>query len=305
MKSLTDILNEKVDDNAKDNNQRKLFSNVYISRGALKKAFAYARLVCDVYGEKVECYGYLINPKDKKDRIVRDIYLAPEQDVSSSGVKIMGESVIESGRDIDKMGYKILGWWHSDASFDTFHSGTDDENMLSVLNSIAPINYRVRYHRKRLLNGNLGTKISENSIEIFEKDKRNKKLILNLSEGNGELKRFIADSLVHNMQSRTGFAYSIVVNALGSKPYAEIATRNLCNLCYSEQDESKEAGLRIVRVNDDISFNEKTLKKEIKEKIMKPHILPVYLGFLKDPNKDFEGSFEDVEDPFKDFDDEQ
>ena len=108
--------------------KRNPVAQAYITRSALGKAYAYARLACEVLEESVECYGFLVTPKSAKDRIVRDVYLAPNQHVSSADVKIDGESIIQSGREIDKNGYRVLGWWHSHADFDPFHSGTDDEN---------------------------------------------------------------------------------------------------------------------------------------------------------------------------------
>ena len=106
--------------------ERRLISQVYITESALRKAYAYARLVCEVLGEPLECYGYLIAPKGVKGRVARDAYLAPNQEVGGADVKLEGAEVIRAGRAIDQAGYRVLGWWHSHADFEPFHSGIDD-----------------------------------------------------------------------------------------------------------------------------------------------------------------------------------
>ncbi len=250
--------------------KRNPIAQAYITRSALNKAYTYARLACDVLEESVECYGYLITPKDAKDRIARDIYFAPNQDVSSTHVRIEGESIIESGRAIDKMSYRVLGWWHSHADFDPFHSGTDDENMMKVLNAIAATNFVTTYRHMPLMSGELEVRRRGRDIEIYDVNNSNKKLRLNLGSKDFNAQDLgIVKGITTNMPVRTGFAYSVVVNARGDKPYCEVATKDFCGLFYGGEERSVESRLRVVN-QDAFEIDEKLIAKDIKKKIKKP-----------------------------------
>ncbi len=252
---------------------RNPISQVYITKGALNKAYTYAELVCDVLGESLECYGFLITPKESKDRIARDVYLAPNQTVSGADVIIEGEDVILAGREIDALGYKVLGWWHSHANFDTFHSGTDDKNMITVLNQLAPTNYITVRKKTHLLGDELKVRRRKNNLVISGKDSK-KRIIIEMPEGilrpEGTIDSKIL-SEIQNLQlstpARIGFAYSVVVNAIRGKPYCELATKEFCHTCYEGEEKSKEANLRVVE--GDIVLNEKDMREEIEKKVSK------------------------------------
>lgn len=248
-----------------------LFSQAYITNWALKKARTYAELACDVLEESVECYGYLITPKEVTNRVVRDVYLAPNQKVSSAGVEVSGKNVIKAGREIDKLDYKVLGWWHSHADFGTFHSITDDENMMKILNAIAPINYVIQHKQIPLFSGKLGIRRRGNSLEIYDKNNPTKKINLDILKGEHFNSKELASiqGIRVNIPIRVGFAYSIVVNANGDKPYCEIATKNFCDLCNSENEKSKQVRLRVVD-GPRVKINKREMIKEIKKKIQKP-----------------------------------
>lgn len=248
---------------------RNPIAQAYITKSALAKANAYARLARDVLEENVECYGYLISPKNVKDRIVRDVYLASHQEVSSAEVKIDGESVIEAGRTIDRMGYKVLGWWHSHAAYSTFHSTTDDENMMKVLNAIAPTNYITIHKQIPLLSGDLKVRKKGADLEVYVAQHPSENLKLHLGSdkfdvGDAEVVKRVTARLPVNI----GFAYSIVVNARGDKPYCEIATRHSCDFCDQSEDKSVEARLRIVD-RGELKVDEEELHREIKLKLQK------------------------------------
>ena len=99
---------------------------------ALEKAYAYARLACGIAGRSIECGGYLITPKNIRDRIVRDTFLAKNQDVSGGLFTIEAEDVIKAGREINARGYRVLGWWHSHGNLQTFFSDTDNRGQRTV-----------------------------------------------------------------------------------------------------------------------------------------------------------------------------
>jgi len=248
--------------------KRNPVAQAYITRSALGKAYAYARLACEVLEESVECYGFLVTPKSAKDRIVRDVYLAPNQHVSSADVKIDGESIIQSGREIDKNGYRVLGWWHSHADFDPFHSGTDDENMMKVLNAIAATNFVRTYTQMPLIGGEIKVRRRGKDVEFYDSDNPGKKVRLNLDSKDFDARDLrIVRSITAKIPVRTGFAYSIVVNAKGDKPYCEIATKDFCWACYDGEERSVKSRLKVVN-QDAFEIDEKQIAKEIIKKIV-------------------------------------
>ncbi len=250
--------------------KRNPVAQAYITRSALNKAYTYARLACEVLEESVECYGYLISPQGVRDRLVRDVYLAPNQDVSGGDVRVSGEDVINAGRAIDKMGYRVLGWWHNHADFDTFHSGTDDENMIKVLNAIAPTNFVTTYRQMPLMSGELGVRRKGTNVEVYDINNPNKKFRLNLGSKEFNARDLgVVKSIVADMPVRVGFAYSVVVNARGDKPYCEVATKDFCGLCYGGDERSIESRLRIVN-QDAFEIDERQIAGDIKKKIKKP-----------------------------------
>ena len=109
-----------------------------ITKGAYEKAMLYAKLVSEIAGSGMECYGYLLKPKDSVEDIVTDVYLGDGQDALSAHVYLSGEGVKRAMDEMEPMGYQIVGWWHSHGTMDTFHSGWDKRNFLTVLHSIAP-----------------------------------------------------------------------------------------------------------------------------------------------------------------------
>jgi proteasome lid subunit RPN8/RPN11 len=192
-------------------------NNLQITQYAVDRAFTYARLVCEVSKAENECIGYLITPKDKRDRIVRDVYLPKEQDISSAFVELSAQDVIKAGREIDEMGYRVLGWWHSHAGFNTFHSGTDERNQLSVLNAIAPINYITKINEKIIGNGSLEVKVEDGRLVIFDRRNKTVKYEIEVDNATGLA---IAGMRIKE-EERIGFAYSLVVHNTGGKPKSE------------------------------------------------------------------------------------
>jgi hypothetical protein len=279
------LLNDAVpNDTGKENPAtRNPLAQVYITQGALQKAYTYAWLVCDTYQESLECYGYLISPKAMRDRIVRDLFI-PRQVASGADVQILGEDVIRAGHAIDRLGYKVIGWWHSHANFETFHSNTDADNMMNILNKIAPINYITVYKRIPLFDGKLTAKKKGDTFELSNTHHPGKTIIFDThgaSLEKKELEKLTQVSL--RTPVRIGFAYSIVVNALGDKPYTEIATKDFCGMCSSGEDESRETRCKIVKEKV-TPLDELEISKEIKKKIKRP-------GFFYFGNSNTNGGF--------------
>ncbi|MBI4143795.1 Mov34/MPN/PAD-1 family protein [Candidatus Woesearchaeota archaeon] len=243
---------------------------VYVTKSALAKANAYASLACEVLKESVECYGYLITPKGENDRIVRDVYLAPGQDVGSAHVIIPGSNVIMAGRAIDALGYRVLGWWHSHANMETFHSKIDDDNMRTVLNSVGATNFVRIYRQVSLLSGQLGVRRKNAGVEVYEVGNSRKRVRLVLGSKDFKIEDLGGvKSIVVDMAVNVGFAYSVVVNAKGDNPFCVVATDDFCELCHGSKEESVESELVVVN-QVDFRIDKKRIVNEIKERIKKP-----------------------------------
>ncbi|MEI7718388.1 MAG: Mov34/MPN/PAD-1 family protein [archaeon] len=272
------------------------FDALQISEGVYNKAFVYASVVCEVSNnDGTEIGGYLITPKGSKDRIARGIYLTPNQFVGSGEIKIAPEDVITSGREIDAMGYKVLGWWHSHGDLETFHSGIDVDNQMTVLNAIASSNYvterRERENPEITLVGN----------KIVVTDPKHPGVKYEFAVKDPALLDVVSKKVEE--ESKIGFAYSMVVHGSqrprgkfgpGSErgellmqegalifakkgerervPYAEIATRRRCSDCQKLNDTSNLVDIMVYKDEEQQDIDESLIRKEIetKVKIRKP-----------------------------------
>lgn len=273
MVNLNDLLSKSESDLKKDprvqeaHQRATRFSELYITREAYDTAHAYARLACSMAKRSIECGGYLIQPKDAKDRIATRAYLASDQIVDGGEITIQGEDVIKAGREVDAMGYRVLGWWHSHGTTNTFHSPVDKRNQMTVLNCLAAVNYIIEHHHKEMKN--LEVRVEENKTVVM--DKENPKIRYefegrSMAEMNPEKMRIVEEKKV-------GFAYSFVVTTslLQPAPYAEIATRESCGECDTVVDESKVVPIRVF--GEEKPIDELALRKELREKV---RVRPLY-----------------------------
>jgi len=283
--------------------EREMVPDLQITPYAMDRAFTYARLVCEVTGTENECIGYLITPKKNKNRVVRDVYFPKEQDVSSAFVRLSPQDVIKAGEEIDEQGYRVLGWWHSHAGFNAFHSSTDLENHRTVLNAISPVNFVKQINKKLIGNGTLEVRAKNGKIIIYDKNNKALRYEINVEDSSGidVVSMRIVD------EQRLGFAYSLVVHNTspiknsgkkkkGKKgrdiqtpeaemseeertirkgletrqrsPYAEVAIREYCSDCHEYQDSNKKVPITILDSNGE-EVDEKEMKKEVEERVKK------------------------------------
>lgn len=239
-------------------------NDLHITKSALTKAHIYAKKIREVHGKDLECYFFLISPANKKDRIARDIYF-PRQEATSASVHIDEDVIVDIGKELREKGLKILGWSHSHSIFHTFHSGTDDENHISVLNEISSDNYIEFKNEKDMFRHGIDTNINKNIVVISDKT-RNIELILDVS---GKFNGKVLSSKL-NAPIKVGFAYSLVVNADDNlKPHCEVAIKEFCPLYLREKEvETYKVPIKIIE-NDDypIIVDENKIKEEIKEKV--------------------------------------
>lgn len=235
-----------------------------ITEGALKKAQTYAVNIKRVLGKDIECYGYLITPNEFTDGVVRDIFLA-SQEADSMQVKLDIDDVIRAGKELKAKGFKILGWWHSHNTMSTFHSGTDDENLFTILNEIAPINFVEVKNEKEMFTKNAKTQITKEGLKIIDNEK-DIEFIMKYDGTIGNKTRMVSSTL--KAPIKVGYAYSMVVNSTGQTPHTEVAIKEFCPLYLREKDEEKlKVPLEIIKTKEKIRINENEIQKEIKKKV--------------------------------------
>jgi proteasome lid subunit RPN8/RPN11 len=266
MNGLDNLLNQEEPEEER-NSKRNTLTSLRITNYAFEKAYGYAKIACDIAEGTIECGGYLITPKGTRDRVATDSFLAKNQDVSDGLFTIEAEDVIKAGSDIDGMGYKVLGWWHSHAHLDTFFSATDDDGQMTVLNEIAAINYITRRETKDV--DNLVVRVRDGRIVMYDKRSPERKYQFEL---NRKASKDLVSGLKLIQEKKVGFAYGLVVNVKEPerKPYAEIAIRDLCGFCRNSHDESAQVGVELYE-DGDFVIDEDSLRKEIKERVkMRP-----------------------------------
>lgn len=242
--------------------------SIHITSYAYEKAFAYARLVVKEAKGSMECGGYLITPKDSKDRIVTDAFLARNQDVSAGLYTLNAEDVIKAGREINDLGYKVLGWWHSHGNMATFFSQTDDDGQRTMLNEIGAFNYITLPSEKKI--ENLEVLSDNGNLVIFDKKNPGRKYVLGAKENIGNVS---INNFKLTQDKRIGFTYGLVVHVPFRKnlrkPYVEIGTRSFCGICQNSKDESLVSGITFFG-DKNFVLDEKVLMEEVKERVNIP-----------------------------------
>ena len=192
-----------------------------ITSMALRRVQTFAQLVDEHIGSGYECIGFLLGQAGSD--VADAVMLAPGQRVTTASVIIDGPSVLAAGREIEGLGQTVIGWWHSHGRLQNFHSGTDDNNTRDVLHQIACSNHFDLEQEllPQTTNGNsasLSFTDGSESIEILGEPG----IVQQLLEAHVRVRRRIA----------IGFAYSLVVNAGGDEPHAELHTRQWCPNCH-------------------------------------------------------------------------
>ncbi|MBI2045367.1 Mov34/MPN/PAD-1 family protein [Candidatus Pacearchaeota archaeon] len=246
---------------------------LHITEYAFEKAYAYARLAVQKAGRTMECGGYLIAPKDARDRIATDSFLAKNQDVSGGLFTIEAEDVIKAGREINEIGCRVLGWWHSHGNLETFFSAADDNGQRTVLNEISAFNYITQSEEKEI--GNLEVRTKNGKIVIFDRRNPERKYEI---EVDGNKNKISIAKLRLQQEKRTGFAYGLVVNnrKIKKEPYAEIATRDLCGFCRNSRDKSVPVNITLFDAGK-FKIDEDALMAEIEDRVRMP---PRFFSFF-------------------------
>ncbi|VVB78890.1 Prokaryotic homologs of the JAB domain protein [uncultured archaeon] len=236
------------------------FDSIYISKYAFEKAYTYAELACELAGHTIECGGYLICPEDSSDRIARDSFLAREQRVSEGLYVLRPEDVRRAGNEIENLGSKVLGWWHSHGELSTFFSCVDDRGQMTCLNAIAPKYYITKFFETELKN--IERTVNGNKIILFDRKKSSRKYELEINDPHVEI-----SGLKIIQEKRVGFSYGLVVNKSETRlPYSEIAVRDLCTVCRQSHDISYIVDVKLFE-DGDFKIDRDAIIAELKEKV--------------------------------------
>ena len=237
---------------------------VHITRYAYEKAFRYAKLVMERKNRSVEVGGFLTTPKDAKDRVARDAFLARDQEVRVGFYELSAKNVLKAKKELEKKGRKVIGWWHSHGRFKTFHSNTDNKNQMVLLNQIAPSNY-VSQTQERTYD--VRSRVEGKTLVFYDPINSDRAFHLDLKNGAPEL---VAERLKIITEKRTGFAYSFVVNHHRwlpfRAPYCEVATREVCSDCMQDNSISRRTGYKIFEEGE-FNINDDELITEIDERV--------------------------------------
>ena len=240
---------------------------IQISSYAIEKAYK----ICDLVHKKhglLEWYGLLLAEK-ANPAVIKEI-LIPEQENTGGETKAEGHALATAFEEkktqyADK--YLVVGWIHSHASYKTYFSSTDDDNIETVLNSVH-LNTKKKYREPlQLIEGKEIRELKEDKLVIggtlstdgsLEVTAQNKEALKQLHEQGMNIK---VDKPI-----LMGWSYNIVVNNK-HEHYSEIAIKTEKPL-EDETDTSRyEAELDIQK--EEKVLDPEVLEKEINEKVKK------------------------------------
>lgn len=200
---------------------------LHITTEAFWKADTYAEIVKILAMSEV--YGHLIAPIAPLDGIVRDAYLSHSQKVVSGHCDVNQEGILIEGQTLFQNGNRMIGWWHSHKPVRSgFHSGDDDANFRSVMNSYFNNNPVLIPVKIRPKSNDLYTLLLEGRARplgfFFDKLAPNNQYDYRPPEPMENLLQLGNGWSQWDLRVRT--AYSLVVAERGKKPWAGIAYQN-------------------------------------------------------------------------------
>jgi hypothetical protein len=216
---------------------------------ALKKAETYAQLVAEHFGAPYESIGFLLAEQEPPgpDPLITDVMLAHDQTVDSGSAQISPSGVLASGREIERKGKRAVGWWHAHPA-NTFHSGTDDQNLQTVLEDVSLRNRWSRREPQRVpVEWEDGTLVIRAGTETVRITGAALAALRPEGTGNGGAPEADLQAEVLSDALTESAAYSLVVSASGSsRPYAEMATRTRCAACGRSETRAQRVAIEVV-----------------------------------------------------------
>ena len=111
------------------------FSTATITTEALRKGNYISKRMTEIMGIPLEVYLFSLDDVNHDSRrVVKDLYIAKEQEVWPAKCHVSAYGVILSNLDIrDKLKKQVVGWSHSHAILNPFFSEEDRENIVRML----------------------------------------------------------------------------------------------------------------------------------------------------------------------------
>lgn len=272
-------------------------SKVAARKGIIEKAAMVSKMVSEVGGGSYEWYGLLVADASNP-RVAVDFILPERQEVGGSFVRVDGHYVRKAVDELDRKNilngtdYKIVGWIHNHASFNTFHSGTDDRNTMSLLGTTA-------YNSREYISKSMGTvskglgvwegdafiiKGDEGSPDMeYKIDLSKFSVSMGKEKAKDEVEKILSAPAEMKEKVSVGFCYSIVVNNAGSRPHCEIAIAAESTLSGYKMEDKRVSELDLV--NDDSVVDEESIREMVKKCVDFP-AKPKFWGWKQDEKKD-------------------
>lgn len=285
-------------------------TKVTAKNGVIQKAAAVSRMVSEIGGGSYEWYGLLVADASNP-RVAVDFILPEKQEVGGSFVRVDGHYVRKAVDELDRenaqngTNYKIIGWIHNHASFNTFHSSTDDRNTMDLLGTTA---YNSREYVSKsmgtvpkgsglwegdtfIIRGKEGSPDMEYKVDLS-------KFSLSTETAKKEAEKILSAPTEMKEKVSIGFCYSIVVNNAGSRPHCEIAISAESSLSGYKMEDKRVTGMDLE--DDDSVVDENAIRDLVKKCIDFPS-KPKFWGWKQDEEersrKDREAIPQYIEEP--------
>jgi hypothetical protein len=226
-----------------------------ITARALKEVEAYACLVAEQFGAACESIGFLLAEPGPPGpaTVITDVMLACDQTVSGASAQISPTGVLASGREIERRGKRVVGWWHAHPS-QTYHSGTDDENLRLVLEDVS-------LHNRWLLHEPQTVPVTWEGDALVLRTASETVRITGLQRGASGT-GFTQQAELQSHAVMVSAAYSLVVSASRrSEPYAEVAVQTQCALCGRCETQARQVAIEVV------DGEREALRQEVRRKV--------------------------------------
>lgn len=262
--------------------EEKEFTSLKILRSAKEKILKYGELLTEISREVKEFAGCLVKPKFQKEDIVNDIYL-PFQSTTTSKVDLKGISDYIKLRELNLLGYDIIGEFHYHGAYSSFPSAWDQEikEKIRVL-SLSPM---FKSYNKTFLKGyitnlkgdekRINFEIDSGFLDSMELRFRDKTPENFLSKNFKKiLKKFgiktFEDRLKNaevkiNLNLIVHYAYNMILNKYGDI-YSEIIYLPICPACGPYQIKFKKVKTEIIE--DSRKFDEEEMRKNLEERVI-------------------------------------
>lgn len=237
---------------------------IKITQDALDKANYISKRVCEIHKFPLESSFYLLNGEEKNEFVIRDIYLAKNQEVTGSKCNITPNGTKISLKEIKEMNRRVIGWGHSHANMGNFYSLEDDrtiKNLLGIFSNRKKINCFEKVDENHPVKIKVNSE--ENVLEIIIGQKKyfaSGDLISDHSKNYLDLCQL---NLFERKKEDLEFFYGMTFNAKKDEPH--------CVVAYFEnnlpKNTSENVGYEVVPTNSEICLDENVLDQEIVSRI--------------------------------------